>query len=111
MVLMDPGALDRRITIQARTMSRDDTGSRIESWVDLVSVWAKREKETADESTIAGSERPRQRLTWKIRHRVVDSTSHRITYKGDTFEIVGITEAGGRENFLILETYALEGVR
>lgn len=108
---MDPGQLDRRITIQSRTVTRDETGSRVEKWADLTSVWAKLEKTTADESEIADSERPRQKMTWRIRHMAIDSTTHRVTHKGKTYEITGITEAGGRQSFLILETYALGGVR
>lgn len=31
---MNPGKLDRRITIQSRVMSKDATGARVETWAD-----------------------------------------------------------------------------
>lgn len=107
---MNPGKLDRRILIQVRVVTRDDTGSRVETWSDLVTVWAAKVRTAQTESTIAGGERPRQVTTWEIRNRAITSANHRVRYNSETYEISGITETGGRSNRMLLETHALGGL-
>lgn len=86
----------------------DDTGSRSESWATLATVWAGKEKEDADQPQIADGEKARQSVTWRIRYRAIDASDHRITYGGKTYEITGVTETGGRDNQLIVKSYALD---
>lgn len=107
---MNPGRLDRRVSLEVRTKTVDDTGTRVESWAVESAIWAELLATTGSESTPADALRERQATKWKIRHRVVASNTHRIVYNSKTYEITGIEETGGRENFLILETYALGGM-
>lgn len=107
---MNAGKLDRRITIQSRTVSRDGMGSRVETWADEATVWAKLETTKGSEGETAEAERGKQTTRWLIRHRVIDSIENRISYKGKICQITGIDETMGRENYLYVDTYALGGL-
>lgn len=108
---MNAGKLDRRVSLQVRTTTKDNTGTRLETWAEESAIWAELMATTGSESSVDGALRERQATRWRIRYRAgVSSNTHRIVYNSKTYEITGITETGGREAFLILETYALEAI-
>ena len=37
---MDPGRLDKRVTIQSRSTSLDAYGQQVDTWVDVLGCWA-----------------------------------------------------------------------
>jgi len=37
---MDAGRLDRRVTLQSATISKDAAGAPVSTWADLATVWA-----------------------------------------------------------------------
>ena len=107
---MNAGRLDRRITIQSRTLTKDATGGRVETWADSAEVWAQRMPVSASESTLADAERPETRVRFRIRHMTLDATTNRIVYGGAAHEIIGIQEDGGRQSFLMVETRTIGGL-
>jgi SPP1 family predicted phage head-tail adaptor len=107
---MNPAKLDRRVTLRERSMTRDDTGTRLESWDDVADIWAELVATKGSKPVTADTEREKQATTWRIRYRAMASNTHRLIYKGKTYEIKGIEETGGRENLLTLETYALDNL-
>jgi SPP1 family predicted phage head-tail adaptor len=104
---MNPGKLDRRISIYVRTVTRDDTGTRVEKWTEQEKVWAEMMQDKGSKSEVADTEQPRQIRKWRIRYREIDSANHRIIYGGKTYQITGTEQTGGREGYLIVESYAL----
>lgn len=107
---MNPGNLKRRITIQVRTLTKDATGSPVETWVDqLPKAWAEAVKQTGKESTIADADRNQDSRQWRIRHRELTTGNHRVSYKNRIYDITGITEEGIRDG-LLLDTVATQSV-
>ena len=51
----DAGALDQRITLQARTASVDALGQGVETWVEVGTVWAKAQPLRGREFFAAGA--------------------------------------------------------
>lgn len=107
---MNPGRLDRRIILQGRTLTQDDYGGRVETWLDLVSVWAELLPESASESNVADAERSVNRQRFRIRYIPIDSESTRINYKGAIYQITGITEERGRQSYLVVNTEKIGGL-
>jgi len=76
------GALDRRVTVQARTDLQDAAGQPLESWSDVVTVWAGRRllsgleviKGGADVSTVQASYRLRYRAGLNAGMRLIDGS-------------------------------------
>ena len=103
---MNPGKMDRRITIEARTLGKDSAGGRTETWETAAEVWAELVTRKSRESAAADSERPMDTRTFRIRYRSITEHNHRLTYDVKTFNITGISEEGRKQTLLIEATAA-----
>lgn len=106
---MNPGKLDRRIVLQIRVVSKDTTGSRVETWADSATVWAEFVRQSGKESTLADADRSQDMQQFRIRFRNINSTDYRIIYRSKFYDITGITEEG-RSVGLLLDTVATQSV-
>ena len=103
---MNPGKLNRRIVLQARTLTRDSTGSRVETWADSASPWAELVKTSATEITPADADRSADTCQFRVRYRSFLATpdaasNYRILYQSRFFNISGITQEGVKTSLLI----------
>ena len=100
LVGLDPGKLDRRITIQTRSTSVDSYGTPIETWGDTVTVWAGIEypKTGSGEQYFDNVPIATTTVVFTIRNRAVDPATNRIEYGNDIYDIERIGEIG-RRNF------------
>jgi SPP1 family predicted phage head-tail adaptor len=98
---MDPGRLDRRITILQRGSTSDDWNQSANSYTTLATVWAEvreqgaTEREEVDQTVTVATK------LFIIRYRADITTLHRITYNSDTYDITGLAEVGRREGLRI----------
>jgi SPP1 family predicted phage head-tail adaptor len=107
---MNPGKLDRRIVLQVRVVSKDATGSRVETWADSATVWAEFVKQSGKESDLSDAERSQDFQQFRIRYRgTLNATDYRILYRSKFYDITGLTEEG-RTEFLLLDTVATQSV-
>lgn len=107
---MNIGKLDRRVTLQARTMTRDETGARIESWETVSEIWAEYVANKGSEGPASDADRWQDSQQFRIRYRAgMTSTQYRLIHNGKTYNIIGITEEG-RKTSLLLDCRALEAV-
>lgn len=112
--MANPGKLDRRIVIEARTLTQDAAGGNVETWATLISCWAQKVDERGQESEIADSDRAENATMWRVRYKsaligVSAASGYRITYKGETFDITHAKEEG-RQDTHLLSTISTEGV-
>jgi SPP1 family predicted phage head-tail adaptor len=102
--LIDPGKLDRRVTLQSASVSTDGFGQSVRTYGTLAQVWAKVEyrgvpKEGEDGEKLASVNKVR----FTIRYRSdVDATT-KISWDSKSYEIEGVS-LEGRERYLILDT-------
>ena len=98
---MEPGRLDRRITLLSRSSAVDAWNQTSKSYSTLATVWAHvadpgaREREEAEQTVTVRTK------IFTIRHRSDVSTLNRITYDSDTYEITAIAEIGRKEGLRI----------
>lgn len=98
---MDPGRLDRRITLLTNRNMTDDWNQNSSVYETLATVWAHvadpgaREREEADQRVTVRSK------VFTIRYRSDVNALTRITYDSDTYEITGLAEIGRREGLRI----------
>ena len=102
--MIDPGKLDRRITIRSATVTPDGFGQAVRSYSDAGDVWAKVEyrgvPKEGDETEKLTSV---NKVRFTNRYRAdVDATT-KIVWKGNTYEVEGVS-LEGRERYLILDT-------
>lgn len=104
---MQVGALDRRLTIQGFTSTRDpETNEEIQTWADLATVWANRRDVSAREFFSAGGENTEQQSVFTIRWRAGLTSSLRLIQNGQTFDVTGVSEIGRRQ-YLALQAKAV----
>jgi SPP1 family predicted phage head-tail adaptor len=106
---MNPGKLDRRIVLQRRIVSKDETGSRFETWADESTVWAEFLKQTGREGDLSDAERSQDFQQFRIRYRPLNPTDFRVYYRSKFYDITGISEEGRTES-LLLDTVATQSV-
>ncbi len=102
--MIDPGKLDRRITLRSASVSTDGFGQAVRTYSDLGKVWAKveyrgvpKEGDETDKLTSVN------KVRFTIRYRSdVDATT-KISWDSKTYEVEGVS-LEGRERYLILDT-------
>lgn len=94
------GKLDRRITIQRATITRDEYNEEVETWADLCQRWAKYEPVSDGEKFRAG-ERASEigaRFTIRWSNQTADlSPQDQVVFQGRTLAITRVKELGRRE--------------
>ena len=106
---MNPGKLDRRIVLQKRVVSKDATGSRVQTWADESTVWAEFVKRTGKESTQADADRSSDFQQFRIRFRTLSAADYRILYRSKFYDITAVIEEG-RGNSLLIDATATQGI-
>lgn len=98
----NPGRMNRRLTFQTRTLTRDTTGGRVESWADSFKAWAELVKHDAAEKLLGDSERIDDTKHFRIRWRAgLSAGSHRVLYQLRFYDIQGVTEEGIQDRLLL----------
>lgn len=89
------GNLNRRITIQRRTVTVDSHGGRVESFTDLATVWASLEHPAtgSGEAMSNALQIATQNTVFVIWKRDIEYTD-RISYGGNVYDITRIAELG-----------------
>lgn len=94
------GKMDRRITIQRATITRDEYNAEVPGWADLATVWASYEPIKDGERFRAGERAAELSARFHIRYSSQVSgvtAKDRLTFEGRTFEIEHVKEIGRRE--------------
>lgn len=104
---MQVGALDRRITIEAATSSRDPkTNAVVKGWATVAETWANRRDTSSREFFAAGATNAEQLAVFTIRWQAGITPALRVVHDGQKFEITGVSEIGRRQ-FLTLQAKAV----
>lgn len=110
MGIMNPGKLNRRLTIQERTLSADSAGGRLETWVDSFDCWGELVINKAKVATLSDAERGEETTTFRVRHKSgISVSNHRILYGLKFYSITGIIEEGIK-NTMLLECRTIQSL-
>jgi SPP1 family predicted phage head-tail adaptor len=100
--MIQAGKLDRRITIQERTVTRDSAGGETVTWVDRATVWASKNDVSGRDQLLANQMAATGLVRFWIRHRSDVVGTDRIVYDDTAYDIQHIAEIGRREGLDIL---------
>ena len=94
--------MNRRLTIQTRTLAQDAVGGRVEAWVDSFQCWAEQVNQKQSESIASEADRNIDDRQFRIRYKSgLASGTHRVLYQLRFFDIVSIVEEGIRDRMLV----------
>lgn len=95
---MQAGRLDRRVTIEAYTATRDAAGGEARNWAELATVWAEKRDLAGREFLTASQEAQAQVETlWRTRWRPDITAKMRLVHDGVIYDIEGVAELGRRD--------------
>jgi len=95
------GDLDRRITIQRATTTRNEFNEPIETWSDLATVWAERTDASAAESYRAQEVGAEITARFKTSYSLLIASVNprdRIFFDGHQYNITRVSEPKGTRN-------------
>lgn len=99
---MNIGMMDRRITLQSRTVTQDATGEADETFTTVTTVWAQvTPTREAEPFTDSDQHQAKVTQTFKIYYRSDVDYTTRIVYQSDNYNIESIKELGRREGLEI----------
>jgi SPP1 family predicted phage head-tail adaptor len=94
--------MDRRLTVQARTLTKDAAGGRVETWADAFDCWGEVVTQKASEGVTADADRATDDRQFRIRYKSgITSGTNRILYQLKFYDITGIVEEGRRDRLLL----------
>ncbi len=96
---MRAGDLDRLITIEQPTESKDEYGAPTVIWTSFAQVWAGVRYDNGTEYFAAGQMNARIDAVFRIRHRAGITTKMRVAYDGEYFDILEKRPLGRDEGF------------
>ena len=109
---MNPGQLDKRITLQRPGGSRDVLGERTTTWTDVATVWARIRPLSTREAAIAGQQQSSASHAVEIRHSSIVASidaAWRVKFGTRVLVIDGVINIEEKNDKLIL--YCTEGLR
>lgn len=104
---MPAGRMDRRIVIQAKSITEDGFGGVVDGWTDLTAIWAEYQPGTGGERRVAAAQEQAQmpavfNVRWSDVTKAIRPQTHRISFEGSTWDIESITEATRRKGLSIV---------
>lgn len=101
--MLRPGRMDRRLTLQSKSVTRNGMGQEIVSWANGDTVWAEVIVMKGREDFEAKQKTSVQMTRFVIRYRTdVTEGSNRILYENNWYDINSIAEIGRREGLSII---------
>ncbi len=101
---MSIGRMDRQIVIEQNTPTQDSVGEEIESWATLATVWAEYLPVGGREFWAARQINAETVANFRIHYRSDVTRGMRLTFDGDTYDIVDANEDRrmGYKEFLLI---------
>ncbi len=104
---IDPGRLDRRVSLQYPIESSDAVGGIATAWFEVAEVWAAKRPLSGARLFAAEMKNALDLTVFRIRHRTDVASFWRLVHGDDVYEIVPPVEELGRRHFLDLTCRAV----
>lgn len=86
---LNAGALDQRVTLQRRTVGRDERGQALETWATVATLWARVQPRRGRDFFAAAQDQATFDCTVWLRYRADILATDRLLWKGQPLDIVG----------------------
>lgn len=107
--MIGAGKLDRKVTIQDYTKTKDAFGQEVETWQDVVTVPCGKKdliSTSTQEASEAAQEQTKTTSEFTIRYYAGLEGNYRLKFENEIYEIVRVAERG-RKRYTILIAYAM----
>lgn len=101
-MITDPGQMDRRVTFQQSTETRNGNGEPVYAWSTYADRWAKIEYGSGSDVVEGDRLLAQSTVKFLVRYDARINKGMRIKYKHLFYNVIRLTEQG-RNDFLILD--------
>jgi len=105
--MLTAGSLDKIITFQEKTETKNSAGIPTASWVDKFTTYANLYIKSYGSKTTDHSEKPTSLIEWKLRYREGINYNMRIIYDGNIYTIDDIEVMGRKAGIKISTSVVL----
>jgi len=105
---MKAAGFDQRVSLQSRSIVKDDFGQDTITWVDVCTVWAQVQAVRGREFFAAAQVQQEQTVKVRIRYRAGVLTTWRLVWLGQPHDITGVIPVGRND---MLEIMCMAGVK
>lgn len=102
---MNVGNMDRRIQLQAATLTANAYGQKVASWATYATVWAQLKYTSGSEKVEDDQVSSTIKAQFTIRYSTDTApakASDRVVYNGDNYEVLYVQEVGRREGINLI---------
>jgi SPP1 family predicted phage head-tail adaptor len=99
---MAAGKYRHRVTIEQKTETKNEFGTRVPSWVALATVWARVDTLNGNEKYVSARHLETASVVVEIRYRADITAAMRVVYGPRTLEISAVIDVGERRRELKL---------
>jgi SPP1 family predicted phage head-tail adaptor len=100
--MMVSGRLDRRITIQSKSVVKDSYGQKITTWGTFLTVWSNPVQRDGREQTADDNRTTLRPVTFRVRWNSTITNEMRVIWEGDYYKIEDIKELGRKKGLMII---------
>lgn len=95
---MDPGKLDKRITIERASEAPDTAGQVIQTWSVFSKAWASYKAGSGAESFTSDQRSSKSSAVFRIRYQAGVNPKMRVLFDGEYWEIEAVHPVGRRDH-------------
>jgi SPP1 family predicted phage head-tail adaptor len=107
---MNPGRMDRRVTVETATETRDALGGVVRGWSELGRPWAELIESQGSEREEGGARRAVRSVRLRVRYLRALGPGCRLTLDGVLYDVRAVLPDGTRREAQVIEAEASEGV-
>lgn len=97
---MRAGELRHRVDFQQKVVSQNALGAEVVTWQSQKRLWAKVWDVKADQSDVSDQQKNVVDTKIRVRYREDLSSTMRVVYQGNIYEILGFSNPSGEREYL-----------
>jgi SPP1 family predicted phage head-tail adaptor len=105
---MQPGKMDRRISLLRRSLARNEHGEQVETFTEYATVWAEKRDVNGREYFTAQQVVAENTARFFIRYRSDVLLTDRISCGGRTYNLTHVAEIGRKDGLEIIASARVE---
>lgn len=99
--MISAGDLNKRLSLQTKTITTNAVGEEEEAWTTLATVWAGQKLLTVKDVNRQQGQKDQAEIKFIIRYRKDVTTAMRVLYRDQTYYITGTEETLDPDGLLI----------
>jgi SPP1 family predicted phage head-tail adaptor len=107
---MQAGRLRHQVTLQSKSVSRDEFGAEVETWAPVATIWAEFEPYSLRERLNMRRQAGESVIGFRVRAPLAISLGKRLVYDGANYDVVDVDATRKHKGELFITARAEDSV-